>query len=144
MSRSRTKMLVVTLLPASRQMRAAALSSANSRLPNTPARSARCAVVAKGVKETATPAEATGEGKGKTKAPQQEHTKKLGLQAGECSAGRCRESHRTRSALDLMSARSPSDSAGINCNFLNCSSTREEASCCHPISELLARNNLAP
>ena len=38
----------------------------------------------------------------------------------------------TRSVRDLMSARSPSDSAGINCNSLNCSYSREEASCCHP------------
>ena len=89
-----------------------------------------CAVVAKGVKETATPAEATGERKGKTKATQQEHAKELGLQAGEWSARCCRDSH--PSTRDLISARSPSDGPGINCNSLNCNSTREEASCCHP------------
>ena len=143
MSRSRTKMLVVTLLPASRQMRAAALSSANSRLPNTPARAQGARWWPRASRRRPHLQKRREKGRGRRRRQNKSTRKKLGLQAFEWSAGRCRESHRTRSALDLMSARSPSDSAGINCNFLNCSSTREEASCCHPISELLARNNLA-
>ena len=69
-SMSLTRTFVVIRAPSS----AAALSTANPRLPNTPT---LAQVVATGIEWTATPADALGHGEWETKAPQEEGTERV-------------------------------------------------------------------
>ena len=94
-SKSRTKMLVVTRAPASLQIRAAALSTANPRLPNTPARAACCTMVATRVKWTATSAEARGRREGKVETTEQQDAEERGVEPHERTRRDRREGHAT-------------------------------------------------
>ena len=91
-SKSRTMTLVVTLPPASRQTLAVALSNANPRRPNTPART-RCSVVAKLVNLTATPANVQRKKQWKLETLQQHNTGHMGRNASEMMRWNSREGH---------------------------------------------------
>ena len=72
---SRTMTLVVTLPPASRQMRAPP--------PQNPSTSTSCAVVATGIEWKATPAVAPGQREGKAKTTKEKDSEQVRFQTGD-------------------------------------------------------------
>ena len=132
MSRSRTKMLVVTrslLRDRCEQRRFPEQTRASPTLQ--PVRMLRGG--GQGRQGDGHTCRSDGRREGEDEGDATRARERAGAQAGEWSASVVEIATPAPDPLwDLISARSPSDGPGINCNSLNCNSTREEASCCHP------------
>ena len=140
MSRSRTKTLVVTLPPASRQTQVAALSSANPRLPNTPARAQHARWWPRASRRRPHMQKRREKRRGRRRRCNKSTRKNWGSKRVSGVHGVVKKA--TPAPDPLWDARSPPDCAGINYNSLNCNSVKRHRATT-PISGL-ARYRLAP
>ena len=125
--------LVVTLPPASRQMRAATLSTANPLLPRTPAR-AQGARWWPGVEWLATPAVAPSAGEGEDGAERE------GFKTGDQTQRTCGQRH-SRSDSSLGKHHGFRHIVRQLKRSLYSSSTLDVTSCCHPLRSQLGSNS---